>query len=112
MNVMPTARMRLALAGMFGTAAAACTLGLALAATPPAAVGPALADCGAGFLDNPATPGQCIPIPGEPQDIPSPGAPIGPDGKAADNATGTDLQACDLTQPYQQTTCPAVLPPP
>jgi hypothetical protein len=103
---------RLALAGMVAAAATACTLGLALAAAPSPAVGPALADCGPGFLDNPATPGQCTPIPGQPQETPSPGAPIGPDGKAADPATGTDLQACDLNQPYQQTTCPGALPPP
>ena len=97
---------RLARAGMVATAATACTLGLALAGTPSPAAGPALADCGPGFLDNPAAPGQCFPIPGQPQETPSPGAPAGQDGAPTDPATGSDLQACDLNQPYLQTTCP------
>lgn len=102
----PRSRRLTALAGGLGVALAAPMAGLVVALSAPPS-GPALADCSLGFIDNPATPGQCVPIPGEGQERASSDTPAPPGGGVADNATGSDLSACDLSQPYTEgTVCP------
>lgn len=100
----PRSRRLAQLAGGFGVALAAPMIGLFLTLPVPAS-GPASADCALGFIDNPATPGQCVPVPGEPREQSSPDA-----APAPDNANGPDLSACDLSQPYQNTECPGAPP--
>lgn len=97
------------LTGGFAVALATPMIGLFLTLPAPPA-GPALADCGLGYIDNPATPGQCVPVPGEGQERSADQAPTVAGPNVADNATGTDLSACGLDQPYQSTVCPG--PPP
>ncbi|MCB0940780.1 MAG: hypothetical protein KDB72_11180 [Mycobacterium sp.] len=94
----PPPRRLAALAAGFGVALAAPMIGLSSILPAP---GPAVADCTLGFIDNPATPGQCVPIPGEGQERTSPDPTPAPE-----NPDGSDLSACDLSQPYQNTLCP------
>jgi len=94
----PPPRRLAALAAGFGVALAVPMIGLSSTLPMP---GPALADCTLGFIDNPATPGQCVPIPGEGQERTS--ADPAP---APDNPDGSDLSACDLSEPYPSTVCP------
>ena len=94
----PPPRRLAALAAGFGVALAAPMIGLLSTLPTP---GPALADCTLGFIDNPATPGQCVPIPGEGQERTSADPTPAPD-----NPDGPDLSACDLSQPYPSTVCP------
>ena len=111
MGILASARQRALLAGVFCVAVVAPVVGFAspLSAAPP---GPAVADCALGYLDDPSTPGQCVPVPGESQERTPADTTISPSDQVGNGATGPDLSACGLNQPYLATLCPGAPPPP